>query len=151
MPSASEHGLTVVDSSNIDEWLYRITGSTHRGPFWRTWIRTKWWVRGLKEKLKPHGEIKFLLLDLQQMYVGHRKRRPMRLRFIDKDGSLKSGWFVVSNKYGYFHIKEAWFKSIRPAKLTKGPMTFKKANRLYRHITLKGFVNTWLIPYEKTI
>lgn len=152
MRTVSDDSLILVDENNIDEWHYRISGYTHRGPLWKRWMRTKWWVKGMVEKLKtPKGEIKFALLDLQRMNLIHRRRLPMRLRFLDKDGILKSAWFIVSYKYGNYYIKEGWIKSVRLAGGTKGPMTFKKALRVQRHVTFRGFVNTWTIPHEKTI
>lgn len=144
--------MLVVDHTNIDEFMFHITGYSHRGPFWRSWIRTKWWVKDKLNGLKYDPAIKFVLLDLQRyLYIRNGKRRPVRLRFLNEKGELKSGWFIVSNKYGNFYIKETWYKSVRDAEPNKGPMVFKKPTRSVRHISIKGFVSTYVFPYHKTI
>lgn len=148
----NDDGLYEMDSSNIDEVLYRVYGQSSRNVFWKTKTRIKWILEGLGEKLTGSKEVmKFLHSDLRSLRYIKAKRTPTRLRFLNKNGELKSGRFIVTFRWGSFHIKEARYPSIINGKVPKGPITIKEARCERRYITWCGFVRTWEIDINSTI
>ena len=96
---------------------------------------------------------RFLHLDLYELrYVRTWKRKFVDLRYLDERDNLVVARFRVSECWGNIHLTET-SKSIKPAKSTKGPATYKLANHEGSVLFWLGIVRrkVWAVGYTQII
>lgn len=148
----NDDGLIELDSRNLDEFLYKLGSDVGRSVWWKLWIKTKWKLEAIREKLEgSNEEINFLHYDLRRLGYAKRKNQPLRLRYFNKYGELKSARFIVTWFYGSYLIKESKFPLVKPGKPLKGPMTIKKGRCYKRKISFTGFVRSWEVSFNSTL
>lgn len=141
-----QRSMLELNSDNIDEYLYKLSGETHRGFFWRRTMRIKWWWQEFYNNhyLASNNKREFLLLDLQRLLIHPvYSNRNQALRYIDKDGILVEQDFKVICGWRYIELMEAEGSRPRPAKHIKGPKTYRVAT----HTNTK--YSWWVIPRKR--
>lgn len=119
-----------LNGSNLDEYLYKFSGETPNGWFWRFRMRTKWWWQEFiyNHFIGSKTTRQFLHKDLQQVrYHPISRGEVVVLRYIDEKGELVAQEFKMIFGYQYIEFMELEGSTPYPAKPIKGPKTFKLA------------------------
>lgn len=147
--------LRHINDSNMDEFMFELTGNTHRGFFWRTWLRLRWKVRDWRNKRSLKEIRQFLHKDLQGIRGGwfNWEKEWIRVRYTDKHGDLYSRKFTVKTGYGYLQLAEV--KGDIPLRVrgTKGPRTLKNGYLVSSRYYWCGLrkIKVWSIPYKSML
>lgn len=114
-----------IDDRNIDEFMYELTGETHRSKLWVLKIKLKRYLRNIK--VVKDGEcMKFLHHDLQALRFGKGYKKEITyLRYINPKGELVKQRFIVIPIPDGFNIHPARFSYPISDKGPKGPLTVK--------------------------
>lgn len=143
-----------VDCSNIDEFMFEITGKTHRGFFWKTGIRLRWKVREWRANRLRNKIRTFFHKDLQSLRSGYLTNgNVVKVRFTDKHGDLFIQSFRIKYQHSGMLLTEVRGSIPIPVTGTKGPRTLKKGYLVSSEYYWLGLrkLNVWRIGYTKTL
>lgn len=149
----NDEGMYELGSWNMDEFMYRHYGTTHRSWPWKAGMKLKWWAERLLERLKKPLEVReFLHFDLRQLrYHRQFKKTPTMLRFVNEEGILVQQRFIVYIGYSYITMKEANNSRAKEVKGPKGPITTKPVKLIKTQRTLQGKRKTWEVAFGQTL
>lgn len=149
----NDEGMYELGSWNMDEFMYRHYGTTHRYWLWKVGMKIKWSLENLANRFKKSPEERqFLHLDLQQLRCCRQyKKTPIMLRFVNDKGILVQQRFIVYIGYSYITLKEANNGRAKEVKGPKGPITTKPAKLIKAQRTSQGKRKTWELTFGQTL
>lgn len=143
-----------IDSSNIDEFIFEITGNSHRNLFWKTWMRLRRKVRHWKYKRITKKIRYFFHKDLQELRSGYVTNGSIvSVRYTDRFGDLYTQRFRVKYQYSGFTLTELKGSAPRLARGTKGPRTLKAGYVISSRYYCLGLrrLKVWRIRYAASL
>lgn len=143
-----------VDSSNIDEYMFEITGKSHRNFFWKTWMRLRWKIRDWKYKRLTKRIRYFFHKDLQELRSEYLKNgSTVSVRYTDRFGDLYTQRFRIKHQYSGFTLTELKGSIPRLVQGTKGPRTLKAGYLVSSRYYCLGLrrLKVWRIRYAASL
>lgn len=143
-----------VDSSNIDEIMFKVTGKTHRNLFWKTQMRLRWKIRDWRYQRYLKNSRNFFHKDLQALRSGYLTDGDMRcVRYTDRFGNLYVQLFRIEYRYTGIILSELKGSTPRLVRGTKGPRTLKRGYLVSSRYYCLGLrrLKVWRIRYTQSL